>query len=78
MMILLALLIRYASWVLAEIVTESSCLHPICELCADDISLWNQAARKNYLLAVPACLYAVNNYLKFVMQVKIPYPCCSS
>eukprot|EP00246_Nothoceros_aenigmaticus_P012722 TRINITY_DN4077_c0_g1_i1.p1 TRINITY_DN4077_c0_g1~~TRINITY_DN4077_c0_g1_i1.p1 ORF type:complete len:405 (-),score=56.97 TRINITY_DN4077_c0_g1_i1:341-1555(-) len=28
-----------------------------------------QAARANYLLAVPACLYAVNNYLKFIMQL---------
>jgi UDP-galactose transporter len=27
------------------------------------------AARKNYLLAVPACLYAINNYLKFIMQL---------
>eukprot|EP00249_Psilotum_nudum_P021769 c28237_g1_i1 orf=601-1830(+) len=28
-----------------------------------------QAARANYLLAVPAFLYAINNYLKFVMQL---------
>ncbi|KAL3679356.1 hypothetical protein R1sor_022312 [Riccia sorocarpa] len=28
-----------------------------------------QAARSNYLLAVPAALYAVNNYLKFIMQL---------
>ncbi|GAQ80976.1 udp-galactose transporter [Klebsormidium nitens] len=28
-----------------------------------------QAARANYLLAVPAGLFAVNNYLKFVMQL---------
>ena len=28
-----------------------------------------QAARNNVLLAVPALLYAVNNYLKFTMQV---------
>lgn len=35
------------------------------------ISLPNifQAARANYLLAVPAFLYAINNYLKFVMQL---------
>lgn len=30
-----------------------------------------QAARNNVLLAVPALLYAINNYLKFVMQVRI-------
>lgn len=35
------------------------------------ICLWVQAARKNYLLAVPACLYAINNYLKFIMQVHL-------
>lgn len=28
-----------------------------------------QAARSNYLLAVPAFLYAINNYLKFIMQL---------
>lgn len=28
-----------------------------------------QAARNNYLLAVPAFLYAINNYLKFIMQL---------
>lgn len=28
-----------------------------------------QAARNNVLLAVPAFLYAINNYLKFIMQV---------
>ncbi|XP_057840391.1 CMP-sialic acid transporter 5 isoform X2 [Cryptomeria japonica] len=28
-----------------------------------------QAARANYLLAVPAFLYAINNYLKFIMQL---------
>ncbi|KAH8955591.1 hypothetical protein BDL97_08G147600 [Sphagnum fallax] len=39
---------------------EKSLLSPVVIL---------QAARKNYLLAVPACLYAVNNYLKFVMQL---------
>jgi len=27
------------------------------------------AAKKNALLAVPSLLYAVNNYLKFVMQL---------
>lgn len=30
-----------------------------------------QAARNNVLLAVPALLYAINNYLKFIMQVKV-------
>ena len=30
----------------------------------------HQAARNNMLLAVPALLYAINNYLKFTMQVK--------
>lgn len=30
-----------------------------------------QAARNNALLAVPAFLYAINNYLKFTMQVYI-------
>ncbi|KAH8969566.1 hypothetical protein BDL97_02G040600 [Sphagnum fallax] len=39
---------------------EKSLLSPVVIL---------QAARKNYLLAVPACLYAVNNYLKFIMQL---------
>lgn len=29
----------------------------------------SQAARANYLLAVPAFLYAINNYLKFIMQL---------
>jgi hypothetical protein len=32
-----------------------------------------QAARKNYLLAVPALFYAINNYLKFIMQVSVFY-----
>lgn len=27
------------------------------------------AAKKNVLLAVPSLLYAINNYLKFVMQL---------
>lgn len=31
----------------------------------------SQAARNNVLLAVPAFLYAINNYLKFIMQVKV-------
>lgn len=33
---------------------------------------WNKvkhAAKKNVLLAVPSLLYAINNYLKFVMQL---------
>ncbi|XP_038704886.1 CMP-sialic acid transporter 4-like isoform X3 [Tripterygium wilfordii] len=30
-----------------------------------------QAARNNVLLAVPAFLYAINNYLKFIMQVLV-------
>ncbi|KAJ8755484.1 hypothetical protein K2173_019282 [Erythroxylum novogranatense] len=33
------------------------------------ISTFVQAARNNVLLAVPAFLYAINNYLKFVMQL---------
>ncbi|XP_058774491.1 CMP-sialic acid transporter 3-like [Vicia villosa] len=33
------------------------------------ISSLTQAARNNVLLAVPAFLYAINNYLKFVMQL---------
>ncbi|KAL6976251.1 CMP-sialic acid transporter 3, partial [Sarracenia purpurea var. burkii] len=33
------------------------------------ISTFLQAARSNVLLAVPALLYAVNNYLKFIMQL---------
>ncbi|XP_004497394.1 CMP-sialic acid transporter 3 [Cicer arietinum] len=33
------------------------------------ISTLMQAARSNVLLAVPAFLYAINNYLKFVMQL---------
>ncbi|KAL7106106.1 hypothetical protein ACP275_07G090600 [Erythranthe tilingii] len=33
------------------------------------ISTFIQAARSNTLLAVPALLYAVNNYLKFIMQL---------
>ncbi|OAY73956.1 CMP-sialic acid transporter 4 [Ananas comosus] len=33
------------------------------------ISTLMQAARNNVLLAVPALLYAINNYLKFVMQL---------
>jgi hypothetical protein len=32
-----------------------------------------RAARSNYLLGVPAGLYAVNNYLKFTMQVRQLY-----
>ena len=32
-----------------------------------------QAARNNVLLAVPAFLYAINNYLKFTMQVYSSY-----
>ena len=27
------------------------------------------AAKKNVLLAVPSLLYAINNYIKFVMQL---------
>ncbi|BAT93541.1 CMP-sialic acid transporter [Vigna angularis] len=33
------------------------------------ISTFMQAARSNALLAVPALLYAINNYLKFIMQL---------
>ncbi|XP_057781634.1 CMP-sialic acid transporter 4-like [Salvia miltiorrhiza] len=33
------------------------------------ISTFIQAARSNMLLAVPALLYAINNYLKFIMQL---------
>ncbi|XP_057423788.1 CMP-sialic acid transporter 3-like [Lotus japonicus] len=33
------------------------------------ISIFMQAARNNVLLAVPAFLYAINNYLKFTMQL---------
>ncbi|KAJ8437253.1 hypothetical protein Cgig2_004646 [Carnegiea gigantea] len=32
------------------------------------LSIFIQAARNNVLLAVPALLYAINNYLKFIMQ----------
>eukprot|EP00899_Mesostigma_viride_P016401 jgi/Mesvir1/24762/Mv22019-RA.2 len=31
-------------------------------------AMW-RASRKNFLLAVPAALYAINNYLKFVLQL---------
>ncbi|XP_052208125.1 CMP-sialic acid transporter 2 isoform X2 [Diospyros lotus] len=33
------------------------------------ISTFVQAARNNVLLAIPAFLYAINNYLKFIMQL---------
>ncbi|KAL3520429.1 hypothetical protein ACH5RR_018578 [Cinchona calisaya] len=33
------------------------------------VSIFFQAARNNILLAVPALLYAINNYLKFIMQL---------
>ncbi|PKA55802.1 CMP-sialic acid transporter 3 [Apostasia shenzhenica] len=33
------------------------------------VATFVQAARNNVLLAVPALLYAINNYLKFVMQL---------
>ncbi|KAH7685051.1 Nucleotide-sugar transporter protein [Dioscorea alata] len=33
------------------------------------LSTFVQAARSNVLLAVPALLYAINNYLKFIMQL---------
>ncbi|KAA8527307.1 hypothetical protein F0562_034596 [Nyssa sinensis] len=33
------------------------------------VSTFVQAARSNMLLAVPALLYAINNYLKFIMQL---------
>ncbi|XP_043725415.1 CMP-sialic acid transporter 2-like [Telopea speciosissima] len=33
------------------------------------VSTFIQAARSNVLLAVPAFLYAINNYLKFIMQL---------
>ncbi|GMY13835.1 CMP-sialic acid transporter 3-like isoform X4 [Fagus crenata] len=33
------------------------------------MSTFVQAARNNVLLAVPALLYAINNYLKFIMQL---------
>ena len=32
-------------------------------------SVFVQVARNNVLLAVPALLYAINNYLKFIMQL---------
>jgi hypothetical protein len=35
------------------------------------LSTFVQAARNNALLAVPALLYAINNYLKFIMQVNV-------
>ncbi|XP_047954748.1 CMP-sialic acid transporter 4-like isoform X2 [Salvia hispanica] len=35
------------------------------------MSTFIQAARSNTLLAVPALLYAINNYLKFIMQVLV-------
>ncbi|KAH9623514.1 hypothetical protein KSS87_012469 [Heliosperma pusillum] len=35
------------------------------------VSTFVQAARNNVLLAVPAFLYAINNYLKFIMQLKM-------
>ncbi|KAL6350002.1 hypothetical protein AAG906_003931 [Vitis piasezkii] len=33
------------------------------------VSVFVQAARNNVLLVVPALLYAINNYLKFIMQL---------
>ncbi|THU53371.1 hypothetical protein C4D60_Mb10t13700 [Musa balbisiana] len=33
------------------------------------IATFAQAARNNVLLAIPALLYAINNYLKFIMQL---------
>ncbi|XP_066310365.1 CMP-sialic acid transporter 3-like isoform X1 [Miscanthus floridulus] len=33
------------------------------------VSIFMQAARNNVLLTVPAFLYAINNYLKFIMQL---------
>lgn len=33
------------------------------------VSTFVQAARNNILLAIPAFLYAINNYLKFIMQL---------
>ncbi|KAM3368268.1 hypothetical protein ACQJBY_016670 [Aegilops geniculata] len=33
------------------------------------VSTFVQAARNNVLLAIPALLYAINNYLKFIMQL---------
>jgi len=33
------------------------------------VSIFMQAARNNVLLSVPAFLYAINNYLKFIMQL---------
>ncbi|GJN27206.1 hypothetical protein PR202_gb15205 [Eleusine coracana subsp. coracana] len=33
------------------------------------LSTFMQAARNNVLLAIPALLYAINNYLKFIMQL---------
>lgn len=33
------------------------------------VSTFVQAARNNVLLAIPAFLYAINNYLKFIMQL---------
>ena len=47
----------------------------ILELMVTELSVFTcvtraQAARANLLLAVPSCLYAINNYLKFAMQVR--------
>ncbi|KAI3740353.1 hypothetical protein L2E82_30781 [Cichorium intybus] len=36
------------------------------------VSNFVQAARNNVLLPVPALLFAINNYLKFIMQVTVP------
>ncbi|KMZ62698.1 CMP-sialic acid transporter 2 [Zostera marina] len=33
------------------------------------VSTFTQAARNNIMLAIPAFLYAINNYLKFIMQL---------
>ncbi|PPD72843.1 hypothetical protein GOBAR_DD30257 [Gossypium barbadense] len=41
----------------------------VCEKSLLSISSLVQAARNNVLLAVPALLYAINNYLKFIMQL---------
>ncbi|KAB1994670.1 hypothetical protein ES319_D13G114200v1 [Gossypium barbadense] len=43
----------------------------VCEKSLLSISSLVQAARNNVLLAVPALLYAINNYLKFIMQVLV-------
>ncbi|KAF9605508.1 hypothetical protein IFM89_017527 [Coptis chinensis] len=65
-----AALSQFWAW-LEEEVRENARHQKVGEKPLLSVSTFVPAARNNVLLAVPALLYAVNNYLKFIMQVLV-------